>query len=76
MNNRKLKNVPPPVDVDTINKIYVDTLSDQMKRYVDSVMPFVNRQNVYVATNNINMRDFTLRNVGAPTNAGDVATKE
>ena len=49
---------------------------DQTKRYADSVTPFVNRQNEYTATNNINMRDFTLKNVGAPTNAKDVATKE
>ena len=49
---------------------------DQTKRYADSVTPFVNRQNEYTATNNINMRDFTFKNVGAPTNARDVATKE
>ena len=77
MNGRKLKNVPPPLgDADAVNKIYADTLSDQTKRYVDSVTPLVNRQNEDAATNNINMGDFTLRNVGAQTNVGDVATKE
>ena len=47
-----------------------------MRRYVNSVTPFVNQQHQYTATNNINMRDFTLQNVGEPTNAKDVATKE
>ena len=77
MNDRRLKNIPPPVeDADAVNKIYADTLSDETKRYVNSVIPFVNQQNQYTATNNINMRDFTLQNVGEPTNAKDVATKE
>ena len=77
MNDKKLKNILPPVeDADAVNKIYADTLSDERKRYVNSVTPFVNQQNEYVATNNINMRDFTLRNVGEPTNTRDVATKE
>ena len=58
------------------NKIYADTLSDETRMYVNSVTPFVNQQNEYTATNNINMRDFTLQNVGERTNAGDVATKE
>ena len=53
-----------------VNKIYVDTLSDETKRYVNSVTPFINKQNQYTATNNINMSDFTLQNVGK-----DVATK-
>ena len=48
----------------------------KQKRYVISVTPFVNQQNQYTATNNINMKDFTLQNVGEPTNAKDVATKE
>ena len=39
-------------------------------------MPFVNRQNEYAATNNINMRKFTLQNVGEPINPKDVPTKE
>ena len=47
-----------------------------MKRYVNSVTPFVNQQYEYVATNNINMRDFTLQNMGEPINTKDVATKE
>ena len=51
-------------------------MSDETKRYVDSVILFVNQQYEYVATNNIDMRDFTLQNVGEPTNAKDVATKE
>ena len=77
MDGKKLKNIPPPVDdADAVNKIYADTLSDETKRYVFSVTPFVNQQNQYTATNNINMRDFTLQNVGKPTNAKDVATKE
>ena len=76
MNNKRLMNIPPPIeDADVVNKIYADTLSDETKRYVNSVTPFVNQQNQYVATNNINMRDFTLQNVGEPTNAKDVATK-
>ena len=76
INNKRLKNIPPPVDdADAVNKIYADTLSDETKRYVNSVTPFVNQQNQYAATNNINMRDFTLQNVGEPTNAKDVATK-
>ena len=57
-------------------KVYVDTLSDETRRYVNSVTPFINQQYEYAATNNINMRDFTLQNVGEPTNAKDVATKE
>ena len=77
MNDKRLTNIPPPVeDADAVNKIYADTLSDEMKRYVNSVTPFVNQQNQYTATNNINMRDFTLQNMGEPTNAKDVATKE
>ena len=76
MNNKSLKNIPPPVDdADAVNKIYADTLSNETKRYVNSVTPFVNQQNQYAATNNINMRDFTLQNVGELTNAKDVATK-
>ena len=76
MNDKRLKNIPPPIeDADVVNKIYADTLSDETKRYVNSVTPFVNQQNQYTATNNINMRDFTLQNVGEPTNAKDVATK-
>ena len=76
MNDKRLMNIPPPIeDADAVNKIYADTLSDETKRYVNSVTPFVNQQNQYVATNNINMRDFTLQNVGEPTNAKDVATK-
>ena len=39
------------------------------------IVPFVNQENQYTATNNINMRDFTLQNVGEPTNDKDVATK-
>ena len=42
----------------------------------DSVKPFINQQYQYTATNNINMKDFTLKNVSKPTNAKDVATKE
>ena len=77
MNDKRLRNVPPPVeDADAVNKIYVDTLSDETKRCVNSVTPFVNQQYECVATNNINMRDFTLQNVGEPTNAKDVATKD
>ena len=76
MNDKRLKNIPSPVeDADAVNKIYVDTLSDETKRYVNSVTPFVNQQYEYTATNNINMRDFTLQNVADPTNAMDVATK-
>ena len=76
MNNKRLKNVPPPVeDANTVNIIYADTLSDETKRYVDSVTPFVNQQYGYVATNNIIKGHFTLQNVGEPTNAKDVATK-
>ena len=76
MNEKRLMNSPPPIeDADAVNKIYTDTLSDETKRYVNSVTPFVNQQNQYNATNNINMRDFTLQNVGEPTNAKDVATK-
>ena len=68
--------MPPPADdADEINKIYVYTSSDETKRYVDSVTPFVNRQNEYVATNNINMREFSLRDVGEPANPKDVVTK-
>ena len=55
-----------------LNKIYADTLTDETRRYVNMIVPFVNQ---YTATNNINMRGFTLQNVGEPTNAGDVATK-
>ena len=77
MNDKRLKNIPPPVeDADVVNKIYADTLSDETKTYVNSVTPFVNKQHQYTATNNINMNDFTLQNVGVPTNAKDVATKE
>ena len=76
MNEKRLMNIPPPVDdADAFNKIYADTLSDETKRYVYMIVPFVNQQNQYTATNNINMRDFTLQNVGEPTNAKDVATK-
>ena len=76
LNNKKLTNIPPPIEyADAVNKIYADTLSDETKRYVNSVTPFVNQQNLYTATNNINIRDFTLQNVGEPTNAKDVATK-
>ena len=77
MNYKRLKNIPPPVeDTDTVNKIYVDTSSDETKRYVNSLTPFVNRQNKYVATSNINTREFTLQNVGDPSNPKGVATKE
>ena len=77
MSDKRLKNVPLPVeDADAVNKIYADTLSDETKRYVVSVTPFVNQQYEYIATNNINMRDFTLQNVSEPTNAKDVATKD
>ena len=76
MNVKRLKNIPPPVeDAGAVNKIYVDTSSEETKRYVNSVAPFVNQQNEYVATNNINMREFTQQNVGEPTNTKDVATK-
>ena len=76
MNEKRLINIPPPIeDADAVNKIYVDTLSDETKRYVNSITPFVNQQNQYTATNNINMRDFTLQNVGEPTNDKDVAIK-
>ena len=40
------------------------------------VTPFVNQQYEYVTTNDINMKGFTLQNVGKLTNAKDVATKE
>ena len=77
MNDKRLKNIRPPVeDADAVNKIYADTLSDETRRYVNLVTPFVNQQHQYTATNNINMRDFTVQNVGEPTNAKDVATKE
>ena len=77
MNDKRLKNIPPPVeDTDAVNKIYADTLSDETRRYVNSVTPFVSQQYQYTATSNINMRDFTLQNVDEPTNAKDVATKE
>ena len=76
MNDKRLKNISPPVDdADAVNKIYADTLTDETRRYVNMIVPFVNQQNQYTATNNINMRGFTLQNVGEPTNAGDVATK-
>ena len=74
---KKLKNIPPPVaDADAVNKVYADTLSDETRTYVYSVMSFVNQQYEYATTNNINKRDFTLQNVGEPINAKDVATKE
>ena len=77
MNNKKLQNVPPPVDnAYAIFKIYVDTSSDETKRYVDSDTPFVNQKNEYAVTNNINTREFTLQNVCEPVNPKDVATKE
>ena len=77
VNDKRLKNIPHPVeDPGAVNKIYVDTSSDETKRYVNLATPFVNPQNVYVATNNINMREFILQNVGEPTKAKDVATKE
>ena len=42
----KVKHIQPPIDdADAVNKIYVDNSSDETKRYVDSVTPFVNRQN-------------------------------
>ena len=45
MNDKKLKIIPSPVqDNDAVNKIYVDTLSDETRRYVNSVTPFVNQQ--------------------------------
>ena len=50
-------------------------LSEETKRYVDLVTPFVNQQNEYAVTDYINMREFTLQNVGEPTNPKDVATK-
>ena len=57
MKNKKLYNISPPEEnADAVRKIYVDTLSDETKRYVDSVTPLVNQQNEYTATNNINMR--------------------
>ena len=62
MNEKRLMNIPPPIeDADAVNKIYVDTLSDETKRYVNSVTPFVNQQNQYTATNNINMRDLLCK---------------
>ena len=74
MNDKRLKNIPPPVeDADAVNKIYADTMSDETRRYVNSVTLFVNQQYQY---SNINMRDFTLQNVGEPTIAKDVATKK
>ena len=77
MNDKRSKNIPPPVeDADAVNKMYADFLSDETRRYVNSVTPFINQQHQYTATNNINMRDFTLQNVGEPANAKDVATKE
>ena len=76
IDGKRLLNIPPPVDdADAVNKIYTDTLYDETKRYVISVTPFINQQNQYTATNNINMKDFTLQNVGEPTNDKDVATK-
>ena len=76
MNNKRLKNIPPAVDdADAVNKIYADTLTDETKRYVNMIIPFVNQQNQYTASNNINIRGFTLQKVGELTNAGDVATK-
>ena len=72
MNDKRLKNVPPPVeDADAVKNIYADTLSDETKRCVNSVTPFVNQQKEYIVTNN-----FTLQNVDQPTNAGDVASKD
>ena len=77
IDGKRLLNIPPPVDdADAVNKIYTDTLYDETKRYVISVTPFINQQNQYTATNNINMKDFTLQNVGEPTNDKDVATKK
>ena len=76
IDGKRLLNIPPPVDdADAVNKIYTDTLYDETKRYVISVTPFINQQNQYAATNNINMKDFTLQNVGEPINDKDVATK-
>ena len=76
IDGKRLLNIPPPVDdADAVNKIYTDTLYDETKRYVISVTPFINQQNQYTATNNINMKDFTLQNVGEPINDKDVATK-
>ena len=38
MNEKRLMNIPPPVeDADAVNKIYADTLSDETKRYFNSV---------------------------------------
>ena len=77
MNDKRLKNIPPPVEhADAVNKIYADTSSDETMRHVNSVTPFVNQQYQYAATNNVNMSDFTLQKVGELPNAKDVATKE
>ena len=76
IDGKRLLNIPQPIDdADAVNKIYTDTLYDETKRYVISVTPFINQQNQYTATNNFNMKDFTLQNVGEPTNDKDVATK-
>ena len=38
MNDKRLTQIPPPVeDADAVNKIYADTLSDETRRYVNSV---------------------------------------
>ena len=48
MDGKKLKNIPPPVDdADVVNKIYADTLSDETKRYVNSVTPFVIHKSIH-----------------------------
>ena len=62
MNDKRLKNIPPPVeDADAFNEIYLDTSSDETKRYVNSVTVFVNQQNEYIATNNtITLKPSTL----------------
>ena len=43
--DKRLKNIPSPIEnADAVDKIYVDTLSDETKRYVNSVTLFVNQQ--------------------------------
>ena len=49
MNEKRLKSVPPLVeDADAVNKIYADTLSDETKRCINSVTPFVKRRDALI----------------------------
>ena len=73
----KILNLPSPVNEgDVVTRQYVDTSDENLKTDLQKDQAFVLQNGEYQVKNNLDMRDWTIKRVGAPTNDGDAANRK